>query len=95
MNDSVKKLLKESMWDLATCANDTSVVPILQSICRWSGIFLQGRNRHAVVPVPAVRLPLKEKYDTVYRRKNLYAGTGAGAVFVRGLGVRPVSPAAV
>ena len=39
MNDSVKKLLKESMWDLATCANGTSVVPILQSICRWSGAY--------------------------------------------------------
>lgn len=40
--------------------------------CRASAAgpaFLQGRNRHAVVPVPAVRLPLKEKYDTVYRRK--------------------------
>ena len=29
MNDSVKKLLKESMWDLATCANgDPNVVPV-------------------------------------------------------------------
>ena len=44
MNDSVKKLLKESMWDLATCANGTSVVPILQSICRWSGIFFTRKK---------------------------------------------------
>jgi len=29
MNDSVKKLLKESMWDLATCANgEPNVVPV-------------------------------------------------------------------
>ena len=29
MNDSVKKLLKESMWDLATCANgESNVVPV-------------------------------------------------------------------
>ena len=28
MNESVKKLLKESMWDLATCANgEPNVVP--------------------------------------------------------------------
>ena len=29
MNDSVKKLLKESMWNLATCANgEPNVVPV-------------------------------------------------------------------
>ena len=29
MNESVKKLLKESMWDLATCANgEPNVVPV-------------------------------------------------------------------
>ena len=29
MNDSVEKLLKESMWDLATCANgEPNVVPV-------------------------------------------------------------------
>jgi len=29
MNESVKKLLKESMWDLATCANgELNVVPV-------------------------------------------------------------------
>lgn len=29
MNESVQKLLKESMWDLATCANDEpNVVPV-------------------------------------------------------------------
>ena len=29
LNDSVKKLLKESMWDLATCANgQPNVVPV-------------------------------------------------------------------
>lgn len=29
MNDSVKNLLKESMWDLATCANgEPNVVPV-------------------------------------------------------------------
>ena len=29
MNDSVKKLLRESMWDLATCANgEPNVVPV-------------------------------------------------------------------
>lgn len=29
MNESVKKLLKASMWDLATCANgEPNVVPV-------------------------------------------------------------------
>jgi hypothetical protein len=29
MNDNVKKLLKESMWDLATCSNgEPNVVPV-------------------------------------------------------------------
>ena len=29
MNESVQKLLKESMWDLATCANgEPNVVPV-------------------------------------------------------------------
>ena len=40
LNESVIKLLKNGMWDLATCSNgEPNVVPILQNICKWSNIF--------------------------------------------------------
>lgn len=49
LNENVTKLLKENMWDLATCLdNEPNVVPILQSICAWSGIFRKSDGDHVL-----------------------------------------------
>lgn len=61
LNENVINVLKNGMWDLATCANGEpnvvpvafkdvtkkgeSVVPILQSICEWSDIFYKEDNQ--------------------------------------------------
>ena len=72
-----------------------SVVPILQSICHWSGIFYKEETDTPLYPGPGFDYRHSRNYGTVYRRKTFHSGAGTAAVFVRGLGVWPVPAAAV
>lgn len=54
LNEHVKKLLAESMWDFpprveySLTEKGLSVVPILQSICQWSGAYHKEDTEHTM-----------------------------------------------
>ena len=55
-----------------------SVVPILKSICQWSGTFYKEDNENEMTQCQNVTIGGRHN-DKIYRRENIYTGSGTGA----------------